>query len=423
MFRTSVMVTGARLGGALVAIATQVLLARLAGAEALGAYYLTLALIALLAMLSGLGLPWITPATVAEAESAGDGHRVATFFSWARRDILLAAMAVSGLAAFIVLTPWIDDGLRLPLLIGAASVPAAALMRMNGAMANARKRFTLAYLPELVIRPVLVFLVAGLFWLADMHIAVWALLIANLVFTLALSSGQTFLLRRDLPDGELTDNRDDARRDYRERRRQALPMVAATLFITIFADLDILIVGLFMKPEELGVFAAALRITMFLAFFIQAAHQIIMRDTADALREENHAALSRLIGRTNSFNLAVSVAALIGTMLFGKMVLGIFGPAFTQGYVALVILVGAQVVRAAAGPGIQLLTIAGHTRSSVPVFAVSTAALLAGNAVLIPAFGMAGAAVAVLGVTMLWTVWIGALANARTGVANLLHLR
>jgi O-antigen/teichoic acid export membrane protein len=430
MFKTSAMITVARLGGAVIAIGTQVLLARLSGAETLGVYYLALALGALLSMLACLGLPWIAPKMVSEAEEQGDQGLVLRFFDWARRDILIASsLIVVVIGAGVMVAPWINEALRLPLLLGVFSVPVTALMRMNGAIANAQRLFTLAYVPELVVRPALILGLVLLLWGLGWPVTAGGILAANVLFTGAMVAGQMVFLGAKLVPwlsgpGQRTET-DTLRQQetYRERRRQALPMIAATIFIAIFADLDILVAGLFLGPKDLAVFAAALRISMFLAFFIQALHQIMLRDSADALGRTDLEAVSAIVGRTNTYNLAVSLAALGGTILFGRLILGAFGPAFVEGYGPLVILVGAQLVRAAAGPGVQLLALSGHTRASVPVFAVGAALLLIGNGLLIPALGLTGAALAVLLVTLVWTMWIGWLAREKTGVRTVLYLR
>lgn len=423
MFKTSVIVVGARIAGALLAIGTQVLLARLAGAEALGIYYVALALVALLSMLSTLGLPWVLPTVVAEAEKSGQPARSIVFFNWARRDVTIASVLFAGISALVVaFAPFVPEELRAPLLIGVLAVPWTTLMRINGAMANARKRFALAYLPELIARPALVFAAAVLLTATTSSVAVWVLLTANIVFTGALAGVQTYVLHRgnDVPRESIVQikSSDVERHAYSDHRRSALPMITATLFIAIFADLDVLMVGFFLVPKDLAVFTAALKITMFLAFFIQSAHQIIMRDTAEAFGRSDQEALKRIVARTNMQNILVSVAAFVGVILFGRIILGVFGAEFDAGYFALLVLVGSQAVRAAAGPGIQLLTLSGNTKKGSPVFITSTIVLLVSNALFIPLFGVLGAALAVFVTTTVWTGWISILAVRHTGVAS-----
>jgi O-antigen/teichoic acid export membrane protein len=88
-----------------------------------------------------------------------------------------------------------------------------------------------------------------------------------------------------------------------------------------------------------------------------------------------------------------------------------FGDEFVPGYWCLLILMLAQVGRAVAGPATHVLTLAGREKACLPVFAASLVALVAVNAGLVPFFGINGAAVAVLSVTLLWTVWMAAVAR------------
>lgn len=414
MWRTSILVTSARLGGAGIAILTQLLVARTVGAEGLGAYYLALSALALLSMFGSLGLPWIVPGIVAEqGEKGTNAHGL---FALARREAGMASLGLTALAlGFVWLLPFVAADLRWPLTVAIVAVPATTQMRMNGALANAQRRFVLAYLPELLLRPLLVFVAAVVWMFVAPLWAVPGVLAVNLLATAGLGLGQNALLHAGQTEHSGAQARRAARPQYAQHRRAALPMVAATLFLAIFADLDIMIAGLFLDAHHLGLFSAALRISMFVGFFIQAGHQIVVRDLADAFLAKDNESLRVVIGKTNWINLAVSGGALIGTVLAGPFVLSLFGPDFVSAYPILVVLVAAQMVRAAMGPGVQVLAIVHQTGRSAPVFVAAALVLFAGNGLLIPLWGMMGAALAVIVTTLLWTLWVGILATQAAG--------
>ncbi|MEN8261304.1 MAG: hypothetical protein ABFS02_12105, partial [Pseudomonadota bacterium] len=411
----------ARIGGAALAIATQIILARISGADALGIFFLALSLATILSIVSSLGYPWIAAPIVAQFEGAGEMSRLAAFVSWAKREIVVASLVLAGLAAATVwLMPGLSEESRLGLTIGILSAPIFAIMRLHGALANASKRFVLAFLPELFLRPLFVFGFVCLAWAAAWPLAVPTLILANLGIAAVLAVAQAARLRaKNRPDRKTINRaKKQLSKEGKRRlwRRQALPMIIATLFIGVFADLDIVIVGFLFSEEDIAVFGAALKISMFLAFYIQAVHQVILRDAATALQGDDHLTLSKIIGRANIINILASIAALIGTIVLGKFVLGLFGPEFVRGYECLVILVMAQLVRRAAGPAIHLMTIAGETRAGVPIVALGVALLAVANFLFIPRLGVMGGAVAVLLVTVVWTVSLSLIAKVRTSV-------
>ena len=155
---------------------------------------------------------------------------------------------------------------------------------------------------------------------------------------------------------------------------------------------------------------------MIAAFAVQTVQQIAVRDTAEAVRSGDRAMLALVLGRANGLGVGLALAGLAGTVLFGRFVLSIFGDAFVDGYACLVILMAAQLLRALAGPALQMLALVGQERISIPVFGASLAMLAVANAALTPAFGIEGAAVAFLVVMGGWPFVLSWIVRARTGI-------
>ena len=121
-----------------------------------------------------------------------------------------------------------------------------------------------------------------------------------------------------------------------------------------------------------------------------------------------------------------TLAALVGAAIAGDRLLAAFGPDFVAGHAALVVLAAAQVVRAAFGPSLQLLTQIGAQRQIATVFAASVAVLVAANLALVPSAGVLGAALAVVLTTAFWTTALAVvlyrLAGLRTDMASSLSV-
>ena len=81
-------------------------------------------------------------------------------------------------------------------------------------------------------------------------------------------------------------------------------------------------------------------------------------------------------------------------LLFAEQALSRFGAAFVAGSDALRIVVLAQILTATAGSVSYLMTMTGHERRAAALFGCATAVHVVLNAVLIPEFGLEGAAVA-----------------------------
>ena len=77
----------------------------------------------------------------------------------------------------------------------------------------------------------------------------------------------------------------------------------------------------------------------------------------------------------------------------------------------------AQVIRAAAGPAMQVLMITGNQRSSIPVYVASILLLLVCNVLFVPLFGFMGAAAAVICTTLFWTVSLNLILKRSVGIS------
>jgi O-antigen/teichoic acid export membrane protein len=422
LIKTSMFVVGSRITGAILGFAMQILLARLIGVDALGIFFLAASLATVLSIFCSLGYPWIVVRFVAKYEANGNSSLKARFIGWVRQEIALVSLLLVSLALLIILVlPSIPIEKRLSLALGALTAPIFANMKLNAALANAHKRFALAYLPELLWRPVLLLGLILVLWMLSTSFDVVFVVAGHLLIALALTVIQARLLP-DVNGGEISrffkfgKVQQAQKAQGKKWRRHALPMIIATLFIGVFSDLDLVIIGTLLPASEVAIFGASIKIALFLAFSIQAVHQLILRDAADALHSQNHRLLSAILAKANAINIVTSLAATLAVALIGRDILRLFGPEFIEGYVCLVILILAQTIRAVAGPATQILTLTGYERNSIPVFGVGLLLLLITNLLLVPKFHLVGAAMAVLIVTLTWSIGLAYVVWARTGV-------
>ena len=307
------------------------------------------------------------------------------------------------------------------MLIGLVTGPVFAVMRMNGAIANAFKQFHLANLPELLFKPMLMFgsiLVASMLAFQLDAVSIVAI---NFVVTCGLAVWMTYSLpvyarlsSATSKSGGQAGGLPQAT-DISRWRKLALPMIFSTLFVTMFADLDLFMVGFIVPAPQVGILGVCLKIAALLVFTVQVVHQILLRDASDAHLLGDRDKLHDIIRNANRFALLASLGSLVAILLFGNLVLGFFGAEFQAGYYCLVGLVGSQIIRAAAGPAIQVLMICDKQSAGIPVYGVSIAVLFVCNIVLIPTFGYEGAAASVVITTLFWCVWLNHVVKRETG--------
>ena len=101
----------------------------------------------------------------------------------------------------------------------------------------------------------------------------------------------------------------------------------------------------------------------------------------------------------------------------GHFLLALFGSEFTEGYPLLFVLVLGVVARASVGPAESLLTMSGNQNVCAAVYGGALATNIIANIILIPVWGLWGAAVATAGAMTLEAVLLALVVWRRHGIA------
>lgn len=390
----------ARLAGAALGFATQVFLARLLSADGLGRFYLATSIAAVFGIAAASGYPNVAARFVVRYSERARPEFLSAFLRRGRRDTLvLSGLATACVAGLALLYPHANAETRWAIGWGALAVPAVAMIWVNGAYAVAIRRYTVSWFPDLLCRPAL-FVLALLSLLAlGVELSVVRLVLMWSLVAVAVALHQGVWLARYLPDGHRPIGGTRGTKLWRAASR---PLLVVSLFTALFADLDLTILGYLLPAAQLAIVGVCLKLSFLVGFSIQLVQHLAAPDIAQG-RLRGHGA-DEAVARANYISVAATLLATLGAIVCGDRVLAVFGTEFAAGQPTLVALLGAQLVRAAFGPSVQLLTVLGGERQSAAVFGLSIAVLGLANVVLVPALGMIGAALTVLLTTLFWTV-------------------
>jgi O-antigen/teichoic acid export membrane protein len=397
-----------RCGGAGLAYATQVLLARLLGQTEYGVFALVWVWILVLGHLTPMGFSQsvcrFAPHYHARKEQEllrgflQTGALVVAFFA--------CATALLGGALLWFAAPLFDNIYLLPLTLALLTFPLFALQDYVENVARAFNWTITAIAPPFLIRNGLV--VVGLLTAFLVDIPMTAGLAVSITFGAVLVSllVQTAMvwhrLRKQLPLGA---------KEHRVREwfRTALPLVFVDGTLVLLTNADVLILSLFVEPAIVGIYFAATRIIQIVGF-VQYAATVATAQKFTALNAMgDHAALATLANTTTRLTLLVSASAAVGIYLISPFLLALFGEGYDTGLPALAVLMLGLIIQAAAGPGEDLLNMLGHERACATVYVVSLVINVVLNFALIPSFGILGAAFATtiaMGIRSLTLTWL-----------------
>ena len=399
---------GARVAGAIGALATQILLARTLSLPGMGGFYLAIAIASFFGMAMTGGYPASGVTWMARYRSLGANRSLDAFIAAARRDILVLAALVLAAGIIALLTGLVPATVQLALMCGLGAAPAIAMIRLQGAIANSKRRFAVSFVPDFFVRPVALLIVAAvLIWSARASLA--NVLIAYVALAWLVMALQALLLGRDgMWRKGPASARKNARRIWRTR---AAYLVIVAMVTVSFSDIVVLAGGLFLDAENVAVIGVCIRLALLVGFFSQALQQFVIPDITDALAKHRNSRLTGIFRRANTLALAITASAFVLSLFAGKFALALFGSRYMAGQVALSIVLGAQVVRAAAGMNMHLLSLGGYQARLAALCAGAVAALgLVSWAAAMP-LGAAGIALGVLASDMVWALGLCILAR------------
>ncbi|MEE9208399.1 MAG: flippase [Gemmatimonadota bacterium] len=393
-----------RVVGAGLGFAVQVVLARFLGVVEYGVFSYAIAWLTILALLSRLG--WESTLIRFLAK-----YRVHDRWSEMRGILRVSDLTVSAaslmLAAAASAVVWVLRG-RLgvteagALWLAMVALPPVALLGLRRSSLRGLKRVVLAFLPEQVLRPVILGVGAWAAYRAsdNMLDAPQALLV-YLAMTLVLLSVASVWRRRSLPPEVKTSPPVFHTRQW---LRVALPLLLLVGMQLITSQTDIIMLGALLGSAEVGIYVPATRVAVLASFGLYAANTIVAPMISELFGSGRMDELQRLVRLTTRGVTAFTVPVALGLLLTGRWILELFGPEFGVGYVALVILMAGQIVQASAGPVGYLMTMTRYERQAAAILAVAAVANIVLNALLIPIWGRNGAAVATTTSLIFWNV-------------------
>ncbi len=172
----------------------------------------------------------------------------------------------------------------------------------------------------------------------------------------------------------------------------AAPIAWVTVLSVWLGFCETLLLGLYHSADEVGRYAAALRLVLLVNFLLVAFNAVLAPRFAVLYRERKLAELSRLARRATLVMLMLSCPVFLALFLFPGTLLTLFGPEFASASVILIVLTAGQLVNLATGPVGAILLMTGHERVMRRHLLVTVMANLALALALIPPFGPMGAA-------------------------------
>ena len=407
--RMSVIAFAIRIVSAVIAFASQVMMARWMGSFEYGIFVLVWVTMVIVGNIACLGFHTSVIRFIPEYIERGMLAELRGILLASRLFVLIASSGVAGIgvAGIWLLSPWITGYYVVPFALGVICLPMVAMGDLLQGHARAYSWGLLALSPTYIIRPVLILalMAAVLAWggTLDARTAILATIAATYATTLFQLISVTARIDARVPPGP-------AKIQLRQWLVVSLPIFLVESFFFLLTNADVLIVGAYLDPADVAVYFATVK-TLALVHFVYFA---VKAGVAQRYAQFTHGEPDRLAAfarETVTWTFWPSLAMALLVLALGKPMLALFGPEFVAGYPLLFLLVFGVVARAAAGPCESLLTMTGNQNVCALVYALTLALNIGLSVIMIPLFGLWGAAAATAlsmifeAVALSFTVW------------------
>ncbi|TIO06280.1 lipopolysaccharide biosynthesis protein [Mesorhizobium sp.] len=390
--RMSLIAFSIRIVSAVIAFVSQVLMARWMGSFEYGIFVLVWVTMVIVGNLACLGFHTSVIRFIPEYRERNMLAELRGIVLTSRLFVLVASTVIAALGALGVwlLSPFIENYYVVPFILGVICLPMIAMSDLLQGMSRANSWALFALAPTYLVRPVLILACMALMLLVgfapDARTAIFASIAATYATTIGQLIGVTARMDRNIPAGPMKVH-------FAQWFVVSLPIFLVEGFFFLLTNADVLMVGAYMEPNDVAVYFATVK-TLALVHFVYFA---VKAGVAQRYAQFTHGEPEKLAAfarETVSWTFWPSLAMALLLLALGQPMLALFGAEFVAGYPLLFLLVFGVVARAAVGPCESLLTMSGNQNICAAVYAITLAFNIGLNLVLIPLFGLWGAAMA-----------------------------
>jgi O-antigen/teichoic acid export membrane protein len=413
--KSAAQVLSIRFLGAGLTYASMVLLARWLGSYSFGIYAYVLVIVTLLGLAFSFGFSSSGLRFVSSYLARKKLPRLSGFLRLSFGIVTLVSVlgAASGAGVVFLLRGIIEPYYVATLLLGMLCVPVWTVLSQLEATARAFGWVNVAYVPTYVLRPILmVGFVGGVVLLggtANAMTAIAALIGACGVGALVQGALVYFGARQHLAR---------VKPSFHAGHWSAVSLGFLMIdgFRMLLDNTDILLIGRLLDPHSVAIYFAVIRTSGLIAMLSFSVVALAVPKFAEIHSTGTREELQKFVASVGRLMFWPSLAAALAMAALGPFLLSLFGPGFGAGYPVMLVVLTGLVLRSATLPVEYLLNMTGHHRDTMKVYALAAIANVGLNLILIPAFGILGAAIATYTAMLGGNVVLYRLVQKRLGV-------
>ena len=374
------------------------------GADTFGIYELAFTALMILSVVVKWGLDGATVRFTQEYLASGEKGKIKSLVSKSVGTIFISAL-VAGLLFFLLRKPladvfdepnlekayvWVAVGLLPFVLLQYYSEALRALKNM--------KAFSVFQVGSVLIVASGIFILLKDIALPKGEVATLAFVISTAVFAVGayLVFQKSFRKRVGNVSAEQI--------DFKAVFKVGVPLLVSGSLFLVISWTDTLMIGYFKTSADVGIYRVAFKVATLITFLQFAVNSIAAPTIASLYAKDDLAGLRKYIKQIGVINAGFAIPTALVVIFFSEELLNMFGAEYIAGAVIVPILAVGQLVNALAGPVMYILNMTGREKLSQRIMIWMTALNIILNVVLIPMYGIVGAAIATTISMVTWNV-------------------
>jgi O-antigen/teichoic acid export membrane protein len=404
LIRESIKVLFIKTIGTGLAFILSIVLARTLGADGFGIYSFVLSILIFFSIPLQAGLPNLVVRETAKAHHRNDWLSIKGLLRWIFKLLVIYIMGLFLVLSILYLLDlnWIDKEREEVFFAGILLVPFIPILLIQNATIRGLRRVVIGIIPDSILRPglALVLISLSLLFYNESFTPVSAMLLYTCSILIAFVISLIIMWKLTPKENR---NLTVFHTEMQEWKKAAYPLTIVGGLQLMYSYIDIIILGFFHSNEDVGVYRAVGQLGTLVVFGLTAINQMLHSHFAKLYASNELDNLQKIVTYSSFAIFAVAAIPSIIFIFFGEFVLGtIFGEEFIIGVLPLVILTIGQLANATFGSVGALLNMTGHEKDAMKGMFYSLGVNLLLGFILIPTFGMIGAATATAISLIVW---------------------
>ena len=218
-------------------------------------------------------------------------------------------------------------------------------------------------------------------------LVLWFIYSFVVIFVISTAVVYFFLFKKNFPKS-LTHNFSST-----EILRTSYPMALSAISYFLMQSTDVLFISAYDTFESVAYYSIAVKLATVTALALISVNIVIAPKIASIYNDKNFSQLKLILKKATRINVVISLPIIILLLFFSEYVLSTFGSNYILAKNALWILLIAQFFNSITGPSALYLNMTGRQKKLNVILVISLLINVVLNIILVPDFGMLGAAI------------------------------